>query len=419
LSEPDLIAWRQSIEHELNQRIIPFWRSLRDNTCGGFLGLVEWDLTRRPQAYKATLLNSRIMWFFSSAARHFQDESLLDDAQHAYRFLVDRCLDRHHGGVVWSVEHSGPWLDTTKQTYNQAFAIYALAAYHQASGHQAALDLAFELFELLETRLAAPPGYGEAFDQAFHPIANDKLSENGVMAERTMNTLLHVFEAYAGLYVASGHRPEVGQALRGILGVFTTGIYNPAARRLEVFFDQAGRSLIDLQSFGHDIEASWLLSCGADLLGDPPLSRQLDTIGLDLVDSVYQRAYRDGSVAYEELNGQVDNSRVWWVQAEAMVAFYTAAAKVAKVDQARLYTEAAHRLWQFCVTVLADPRPDSEWFWATDPTGEPLSGRPIVSTWKCPYHSGRACLRMLDKLADALNPQAGLPKGQESDRAAC
>ena len=402
MGEPDLVEWRQSIEHELSQRIIPFWRSLRDNTCGGFYGLVDWDLTLQPHAYKATLLNSRILWFFSSVARWFDDKTLLDEAQHAYRFLTDFCLDRQAGGVVWSVEHDGTWRDTTKQTYNQAFAIYALAAYHRASGDPAALDLALELFQMLETRLAIPPGYAEAFDRDFRPIENDKLSENGIIADRTMNTLLHIFEAYAGLYVAGGGQPLVGEALRRILGIFSEQIYNPMAHRLDVFFDTSGRSLIDLQSFGHDIEASWLLSWGANLLEDPLLSHQIDTIGLDLVDSVYRRAFRDGSVAYEALNGQFDDSRVWWVQAEAMVAFYTAATKTPKADQAQLYTQVAHRLWRFCVTSLADPRPAGEWYWSTDSNGQPLPGQPIVSTWKCPYHSGRACLKMLDMLAEPL-----------------
>lgn len=395
MGELDVAGWRQSLDEELRHRIIPFWRSLRDDDYGGYFGRVDWDLNRWRFGHKAALLNSRIMWFFATAAKRFGDEDLLAEAQHAFRFLVDHCLDHAGGGVVWSVSHDGTWRDTTKQAYNQAFAIYALAAYYRVSRDKAALDLAFDLFELVERRFGAAPGYIEAFDQSFRPIANDKLSENGVLAERTMNTLLHTFEAYAGLYQASDGEAAVGQAMGRILDLFCKRIYNQTERRLEVFFDAKLAPLLNLQSFGHDIEASWLLVWGTDLLGDPKLSQRASEIGAGLVDSVYNRAYRDGSVAFESLDSKLNTSRVWWVQAEAMVAFYAASTRTPDPRRARLYRQASHQLWDFCSNRLADPRPGSEWFWAVDAVGQPVPGQPIASTWKCPYHSGRACLEML------------------------
>ena len=162
------------------------------------------DLRIDPEAVKGCILNSRITWFFSSAATLLGDKSLLEEAAHAYAFMKDACLDREYGGMYWSVTCDGKPADTTKHTYNQAFTIYALAAYYEASGDPEALRMALDLYGIIETRCRDEGGYLEAYDRQFRPASNEKLSENGVMATRTMNTLLHVFEAYTELYRVSG-----------------------------------------------------------------------------------------------------------------------------------------------------------------------------------------------------------------------
>ncbi|MDR1668700.1 MAG: AGE family epimerase/isomerase [Oscillospiraceae bacterium] len=380
----------------LTGNILPFWQGLRDDEHGGFYGYMDIDLNLGKQAVKGCILNSRILWFFSEAARVLRRSDLLPYARHAYRFLVDRCLDREGGGVYWSVTHDGQPSDTTKHTYNQAFAVYALSAYHEASGEADALALAEELFALIERKCAAPDGYGEAFDRRFNPAGNEKLSENGVNAERTMNTLLHVFEAYSGLYRAA-KSPAVAEKMRNILSIFENKIYNPALQRQEVFFDARWNSLIDLTSYGHDIEASWLVEWGCALLGDAALLERIQAICSALAENVRKRAFRENSLRNECERGAEDEARIWWVQAEAVVGFLNMAQKHPGNPE---YREAAETILRFIEEKIVDKRAGSEWLSEVNPDGSHTAKRkPVVEPWKCPYHNGRMCLELLRREA--------------------
>ncbi len=376
----------------LEGNILPFWQGLRDEEHGGFYGFMDIDLNLYKQAVKGCILNSRILWFFSEAARVLKRDDLLPYARHAYEFLVGRCIDREHGGVYWSVTYDGQPSDTTKHTYNQAFAVYALSAYYEAAHDRDALSLAKELFGLIESKCTIPGGYGEAYDRLFRPSGNEKLSENGVMAERTMNTLLHVFEAYGGLYRAEKD-PAVAQKMRGILDTFADRIYNPAKERQEVFFDADWNSLIDLTSYGHDIEASWLVEWGCELLGDDALLRKIQAICSKLAENVRIRAFREGSLRNECERGTEDESRIWWVQAEAVVGFLHMAGKHPGNPE---YRRTAEEILRFIEEKIVDKRAGSEWLSEVTPNGDHTARRkPVVEEWKCPYHNGRMCLEIV------------------------
>ena len=295
----------------LTERLLPFWQALRDDTFGGYYGYMDFRHQVDRKAEKGCILNSRILWFFSEAAMGLGDGSLFPYARHAYLFLRDHCLDRDYGGVYWSVTYDGKPLDDSKHTYDQAFAIYALSAYARLTGEEEPLALARSLFRLIEERCTDAEGYLEAFSRDFSPISNEKLSENGVMAERTMNTLLHVFEGYAGLYQAS-RDPAVGRAMERILDIYAGRIYDPDRRRQKVFFDLDYRPLIDLTSYGHDIESSWLIDWGCKLLGKPALAEKIAAIDSDLARSVLRDAFDGASIANECEEGRVDGHRVWW-----------------------------------------------------------------------------------------------------------
>jgi mannobiose 2-epimerase len=369
---------------DLLDGIITFWQGLADVSYGGYYGFMDIELDLDKKADKGCILNSRILWFFSEAARVMKRDDLLGYAARAYRFLREHCIDAEHGGVFWSVTHDGLPSDTTKHTYNQAFAVYALSAYYEAGGDGGALALAKELFELIEDKCRDGGGYLEAFDRTFKPADNDKLSENGVMAGRTMNTLLHVFEAYGGLYRAAPS-PAVAAAMRGILDTFENKVYNPELKRQEVFFDHGWNSIIDLISYGHDIESSWLVEWGCGLLGDEALLRRVRSICRELAQAVYDRAYREGSLRAECVRGEEDEKRIWWVQAEAVVGFLNAG-----------MDEAAEEILSFIEEKLVDKRPGSEWLSEVYPDGSHTEARkPIVEGWKCPYHNGRMCLEIL------------------------
>lgn len=385
---------REEIQNHLVKDIIPFWKNLRDDENGGYYGWVGYDLKVDKKAVKGCILNSRILWFFSNAYTMLKDESLLQEADHAFAFLKERCADRENGGIFWSIRYDGTPEDTTKHTYNQAFAIYALSSYYEASGKQEALDMAKELFRIIETKCTDEIGYKEAFDKAFHEIENDKLSENGVIAAKTMNTLLHVFEAYTELYRVA-KLPEVGEKLHWIMETFAHKVYNPELHRQEVFFDENMKSIIDLHSYGHDIETAWLIDRGVEVLGDPAMEALLSPITRDLTAQIYKVAFDGHSLANECERGVVNTHRIWWVQAETVIGFLNGYQK----DPSRKeYLQAAESEWQFIRDHVIDKRAGSEWYWEVDEDGRPYPDRPIVEPWKCPYHNGRMCMEVMKRL---------------------
>lgn len=392
-------------EHLLG-RIIPFWRGLRDDVKGGWYGYMSYGLETDRDAVKGCILNSRITWFFANAylcckngliaagecEKHgYTPEDILAEARHGYEFLKEHCLDRTNGGIYWSLYADGTPEDTTKHTYNQAFCIYALSSYYEATGDAEGLKTAFELFELIEEKCTDEVGYLEAFTVDFKPESNEKLSENGVMAAKTMNTLLHVFEAYTQLYKVSKDE-RVGARLGWIMDTFADKIYNPERHRQEVFFDENYHSIIDLHSYGHDIETAWLMDHGVDVLGEESYRSKLSPITRDLTAQIYKIAFDGHSLANECDKGVVNEHRIWWVQAESVVGFLNGYQR----DRSHAeYLEAALRQWEFIKEYVIDKREGSEWFWEVDKNGKPYPDRPIVEPWKCPYHNGRMCMEIM------------------------
>ncbi|MCR5683798.1 MAG: AGE family epimerase/isomerase [Lachnospiraceae bacterium] len=461
-------------DHLIND-LIPFWSGLIDREKGGFYGKVDCNGRVDKEAVKGCILNSRILWFFTNCSMLFNElaeediipgadlsgsadkkaaagdlvrlsEDCMDYARHAYGFLIEHCIDKEYGGVYWSVNCDGTPNETLKHTYNQAFAIYALASFFDATGERAAYDMAMQLADMLEERCTDDVGYQEAFNCDFTPTDNDELSENGVMADKTMNTLLHVYEAFTELLrvtkkhfpavMKTGYSPEnaktaakLANRLKFILEIFSEKIYNPKLNRLEVFFDKDYNPIIDLHSYGHDIEASWLIDRGLKVLADVSATAEIEPITLSLAEKIYTRAYRDHSLMNECENGSDDKTRVWWVQAEAVTGFMHASQKYerkakrvlenmkaagasaaerhntqveAEKMSSRMYA-AMVDIWE-CIKekFLISPRP-SEWYENLDENLNPFPGQDIVRSWKCPYHNGRMCIEMIKRLLDKEN----------------
>ena len=383
----------EEIKAHLINDIIPFWKGLRDDEFGGYYGYLDYDLKLDKKAVKGCILNSRITWFFSNAYTLLKDVSLLEEAKHGFAFLKEHCMDKDNGGIYWSMKYNGEPEDTTKHTYNQAFSIYALSSYYEASGDEEALEMAKELFHIIETRCTDEIGYKEAFDKEFHEIENDKLSENGVIAEKTMNTLLHVFEAYTELYRVA-KLPEVKERLEWIMDTFADKVYNPALHRQEVYFDRNMNSILDLHSYGHDIETAWLIDRGVEVLGEKKYEDKMSPITRDLTAQIYKVAFDGRSLANECERGVVNKHRIWWVQAETVVGFLNGWQKNPGKPE---YLDAAKAEWNFIKEYVIDKRKGSEWYWEVDPDGKPYEGRPIVEPWKCPYHNGRMCFEVIKR----------------------
>ncbi|MBE5804915.1 MAG: N-acylglucosamine 2-epimerase [Clostridiales bacterium] len=378
------------LKTHLTKKILPFWENLADEKNGGYYGYVDKHLVVDTNAHKGCILNSRTLWAFATAARVLEDDRYLTYARRAYDFM-QRFEDKENGGVYWSVTAQGEPLDLTKHTYCQAFAIYGLAAYARATGLAEPIEKAMELFRVIEDKCTDAGGYGEAYKCDFSPKNNDKLSENGVMASRTMNTLLHVLEAYAELYRACGSE-DVRRAGIVCLERFLKVMYNKEKRRLEVFYDAEYNSLLDMQSFGHDIEASWLIWDAVECLLPEGEREPYKAMCIALAESVHERAMTDHGLKNEIVNGEVDELRIWWVQAEALLGFSNAW----ELTGNELFKTAVEVQWPATQRLVVDPRPNGEWYWSVYEDGT-MTERPMVEEWKCPYHNGRMCLRIIEQ----------------------
>lgn len=390
--------WKREATQHLTGKLIPFWEGMRDGQYGGYYGYLDFDLNLNQLSPKGCILNSRILWFFSRAYAALGEAQLLEHARHAYAFM-DKFWDHEQGGVYWSCAYDGTPLDTMKHTYAQSFAIYGLSAYAIATGEREALQKATALYELIESRMTDKLGYLEAFDRAFQPLNNAKLSDNpklmarGLVAEKTMNTMLHVMEAYTTLYEASGDE-RVRRSLKALLKTIGERVYNRKENRLEVFFDPELHSIFNMQSYGHDIEASWLIDLAAKAALEPEEYFGVALWTTRLAQGVLERAFRNGSLLNENTEGEDDSTRVWWVQAETMVGM---ANLWQKTGDKELLGQMEQE-WQYIQHKLVDPRAGSEWYWCLSEQGEP-EHRPVVEPWKCPYHNGRMCLELMARMA--------------------
>ena len=381
------------IRDEFDNHVIPFWMGLRDDEFGGYYGLLDIDLNLDKKAPKGCILNSRILWFFSNAYKVLKKPVYLDYAKHSFEFMKKYCFDPEFGGVYWSLTYDGKVDDSTKHTYNQAFSIYALSSYAEVSEDPEALELAYSLYSLIEDKCRDEGGYLEAFTRDFLPAGNDKLSENGVEAGRTMNTHLHIMEAYSELYRV-GKREDVRASLTEVLKLYRDKIYDSEKERLFVFFDKDFHSIIDLYSYGHDIESSWLADRSAEFIEDEKLREEIENIDYILAKRILERAFTGEYLPQEAEDGEVLELGVWWVQVEAMLGFLNA---YQKHPEETGFLDAVKAEWEYIKKYIIDKREGSEWLSEVDKNHEPITRKPIVEPWKCPYHTGRMYFEVLTR----------------------
>lgn len=379
----------------LENNIIPFWNKMEDAENGGFYGYADSKGNSDKNSVKSCILNSRILWFYSASYKLLKNPALLDKAKHAFRFLTERFYDSRYGGVFWSVKDDGTPEDTTKHAYNQAFAVYALSEFYQATGKKDALNLAYDLFRVIEGKCRDNDGYFEAFSRDFSPASNEKLSENGVMAERTMNTLLHVLETYTELYRANEFY-AVGDAIRGILRTFKFKVYDNDKEICRVFFDKSYNSLIDLESYGHDIEASWLIDRACEVLDDRAYYSEMKPVIEGLADGALKHGIdaQNQAMNNECERGEVNAKKVWWVQAEAVTGFYNA---FKNQPERTDFLKISENVCEFIQNFVIDKK-TGEWIEDISPDNTVKPQQALAHAWKCPYHNGRMCIEMIERL---------------------
>ncbi len=392
-------------EAELRTNILPFWlKHTRDVERGGFYGVIERDLKVRESAPRGSLLTSRILWTFSAAHRRYRDPEYLKMARWAYGDLQRRFWDEKDGGVFWSVKAGGKPQEPHKQIYAQAFAIYALAEFHRATGDKAPLERAIAVFRLVEAHAydREQGGYFEAFTRDWKALPEDTRSVMGAEAPKSQNTLLHLMEAYTNLYRVW---PDalLRRRLAELVDRMMTRVLDPQTKHLHLLMAADWSPRSHEVSYGHDIEFSWLLTEAAEVLGDEALLARARPLALEIAQVTRAEGLDSDGGLYNEggPKGLTDAGKDWWPQAEAAVGFVNA--YQLSGDVAHLRT--AQRSWDFIEKRIVD-RENGEWFWGRDAKGRVLAKQPKVSTWKCPYHNGRACLELIERAEKLLGAQS-------------
>ncbi len=422
---------KREMQDVLQNNILRFWlEKMQDHEHGGFYGRIDGSGVLHSEAEKGAILNARILWSFSAAYRvlssHEPDSAneYLQAATRAKDYILEHFIDKEYGGVYWSVDYMGRPLDTKKQFYAIGFVIYGLTEYVRATGDREALEYALDLYDCIEAHAFDHEhnGYIEACTREWGEIADMRLSELDANYPKSQNTHLHIIEPYTNLYrclkemqaatscdyvpvlgsvlpVAVTVPPElllrVESSLRNLIHIFTDYILNPETHHLDLFFEMDWtRGAGQLESYGHDIECSWLMHEAALVLGDPKVLEKVETI-VQMVAKASEKGLRpDGSMIHEANldTGHVDDDLHWWVQAENVVGwvniyqyFHDAAA-----------WDKAQRCWQYIKDNLIDYQ-NGEWFWSRHADGTLNTVDDKAGFWKCPYHNSRMCLEVIER----------------------
>lgn len=376
---------------ELTCHILPYWmEKMIDHTNGGFYGRTDGNDILHPEANKGGILHARILWTFSAAYRLLRSPEYRTTAQLAFDYIESCFIDPEYGGAYWELDYLGNPVNTKKQTYLQGFMLYGYSEYFRASGDLRALQRAREFFRLIEQHKDnLYGGYFEAFTRDWHPIDDMRLSEKDANEKKSMNTHLHILEAYTNL-LKVWRNEELIAAQKRLTDIFTDQILDPQTHHLHLFFDEAWNRKSSSISYGHDIEAAWLLHEAVEVAGDREREEKIKPIILHIAEAALEGLDTDGGLNYEQEGDHTDREKHWWVQCEAVVGFTTAFA----LSGESRYKEAAERIRQFIREHLSD-RQHGEWYWSILPDGSINRREDKAGFWKGPYHNGRMCMERM------------------------
>lgn len=393
----DLTIYREELSAEL-ENMLRYWQDFSvDEINGGFVGRIDNDNHIDYSAPKGAVLNARILWSFAAAYNLKSNPDDLVLADLAFTYLADHFIDREMGGVYWMLDAKGNPIDTKKQVYAIAFTIYAASEYFMASGNKAAKEMAVSLYTSLIEKAYDPEkgGYFEAFSRDWTALDDLRLSVKDANEKKTMNTHLHVLEAFTSLYRIM---PDAGLHARiaELLHDFTTHIVDAATGHLTLFFDENWTAKSALVSYGHDIEAAWLLLEAAEVIQDEALIAVAKALAVNMARVAVEGLDVDGSLWYEydPAAAHPVKEKHWWVQAEAMVGFFNAW----EISKEEHFLEISLRNWAFVKAQIIDHE-KGEWFWGRTAAGEIMPGEDKVGPWKCPYHNSRACIELIRRIS--------------------
>ena len=416
---------KQEMQDVVENNILRFWQDkMVDHENGGFYGRMDGTNVLHSEAEKGSILNARILWSFSAAYRVLKKPEYLKMATYAKDYFIEHFLDQEYGGVYWSIDYMGIPLNTRKQFYAIGFAIYGLSEYARATGDREALDYALQLYDCIEEHALDREynGYIEACTREWDEIADMRLSELDANYPKSQNTHLHIIEPYTNLLrclkelhaqESCDYVPTIGSvlpvgvtipvetimaveaSLRNLIGIFTDRILNSETHHLDLFFEMDWtRGAGQLESYGHDIECSWLMHEAALVLNDAEVLKKMEQIVQMVAKASEKGLNLDGSMIHEANvdTGHVDDDLHWWVQAEAVVGF----ANIYQYFGDENALDKAFCCWNYIKRNLIDYE-HGEWYWSRHADGILNIIDDKAGFWKCPYHNSRMCLEIIER----------------------
>lgn len=414
---------KEEMRNVVEHNILSFWMTkMVDEENGGFYGQMTGDGCLVKDADKGGILNARILWSFSAAYRVLGNPEYLEMATRAKNYIIKHFIDAEFGGTFWSLDYKGQPKDTKKQFYAIGFTIYGLSEYARATGDAEALKYALQLFDSIEQYSfdAQYNGYIEACTREWGEIADMRLSELDANYPKSQNTHLHIIEPYTNLYrclkqmqtergegeasasvetvqalVTDDNIHRVETALRNLIDIFTDRILNPETHHLDLFFENDWtRGAGHLESYGHDIECSWLIHESALVLGDKAVLEKVEPIVQKVARASEKGLLSDGSMIHEANldTGHVDNDLHWWVQAENVVGWMNIYQHFGDEDA----LDKAWQGWEYIKKNLIDEE-GGEWWWSCNTEGKINRKDDKAGFWKCPYHNSRMCLEVIER----------------------
>ena len=395
MNENIITTLKSEVNETLLDNILPYWIEKMTDVQGGFYGRIDGNDNHIKGADKGAILNARILWTFSAAYRLFKKPEYLQMATRAKRVIINGFFDKEFGGIYWSLKDNGEPKDTKKQIYAIGFAIYGLSEYYRATSDTEALDYAISLFESIEKHSFDNDknGYCEALTREWNEIDDMRLSEKDANERKTMNTHLHILEPYTNLYrVWKDERLE--RQIRNLIDIFTDKILDKETSHLNLFFDDNWNSKYRIISYGHDIEASWLIDEAVSVLKDKELEDKIFPIIKNIADAASQGLTTKGSMIYEKNleEGTTDRESHWWVQAETVIGYLNMYQHTNEEE----YLSKALKCWEFIKNNLID-YDNGEWYWSISDNGDVNRKDDKAGFWKCPYHNGRMCMEIIER----------------------
>lgn len=378
--------------------ILKYWsKHTIDNQNGGFVGQIDFNDHIIANTEKGAVLNARILWTFSSSYKVTQNENHKTIAKRAFEFLSDHFYDAKFGGLFWSINANKTPKDTKNQIYALAFAIYGLSEYYVISKDEKALEIAVNLYHKIQKHSydTLNKGYFEAFTRDWQPIEDLRLSDKDANEKKTMNTHLHIVEAYANLFKVWKNK-KLQSDIVELLQTIEKHFINIETGHLRLFFNENWIEKPDVISYGHDIEAAWLLLQCAEISGDENLIANYKKHAIHIAEVTQEGLDSDGGLWYEfdpEKNELIAEKH-WWVQAEALIGFYNAY----QLTNNEKYLNIVYKNWKFIKKHILDKQ-NGEWFWGVN-RDYSLIEKDKAGFWKCPYHNGRACLELIHRIQD-------------------